>query len=94
MLMDPHSRFADGGGRLSRWCPGAARIALAVCLIGALGLDRPAYAYLDPGTGSVMLQLILGGAAGVMVVARLYWSKLKGLVRGRERQAASRVEPE
>lgn len=36
-----------------------------------------AHAYLDPGTGSFVLQMLLGGIAGVMVVARLYWEKLK-----------------
>ena len=36
-----------------------------------------AYAYLDPGTGSFVLQMLLGGIAGIMVVARLYWEKAK-----------------
>ena len=53
-----------------------------VCAVFALGLDfsRPAFAYLDPGTGSIILQLLLGGVAGGIVVAKLYWHKLKGLV--------------
>lgn len=51
------------------------------CAVFALALDfsRPAFAYLDPGTGSIMLQLLLGGAAGALVVGKLYWHKLKGL---------------
>jgi hypothetical protein len=36
-----------------------------------------AWAYLDPGTGSFILQTLLGGLAGVLVVGRLYWTKLK-----------------
>jgi hypothetical protein len=36
-----------------------------------------AWAYLDPGTGSFFLQMLLGGVAGVMVVGRVYWEKLK-----------------
>ena len=57
----------------------AAEIAL-LCAVLALALDfsRPAFAYLDPGTGSIMLQLLLGGVAGGLVVAKLYWHKLKG----------------
>lgn len=35
-----------------------------------------AYAYLDPGTGSMILQGILGGLAAAVVVARLYWHRL------------------
>lgn len=43
----------------------------------AFGLDTPAWAYLDAGSGSLLLQLILGGVSGVLVVAKLYWSQLK-----------------
>ena len=45
----------------------------------ALRLDTPAYAYLDPGTGSMLIQLLLGGFAGVLVVGKLYWHRLKVL---------------
>ncbi len=38
-----------------------------------------ARAYLDPGTGSMVLQLLLGGVAGVVVVAKLYWQKVKSV---------------
>ena len=34
------------------------------------------YAYLDPGTGSMLLQVILGGVAAVGVIIKLYWYKL------------------
>jgi hypothetical protein len=36
-----------------------------------------AEAYIDPGSGSVLLQLILGGIAGIGVVAKLYWDRAK-----------------
>lgn len=36
-----------------------------------------AWAYLDPGTGSFILQMLLGGIAGMLVVGRLYWEKVK-----------------
>ena len=36
-----------------------------------------AAAYLDPGTGSMMLQVILGGIAAVGVAVKLYWHKLR-----------------
>ena len=35
------------------------------------------YAYLDPGTGSMLLQVILGGVAAVGVAIKLYWHKLR-----------------
>lgn len=37
----------------------------------------PAHAYLDPGTGSILLQGLVAAIAGGLVAARLYWSKVK-----------------
>ena len=37
----------------------------------------PAYAYLDPGTGAMVLQLLIGGVAGALVVGKLYFGKIK-----------------
>ena len=36
-----------------------------------------AEAYLDPGTGSMLLQVILGGIAAVGVALKLYWHRLR-----------------
>ena len=36
-----------------------------------------AEAYLDPGTGSMLLQVILGGIAAIGVAIKLYWHKLR-----------------
>jgi len=38
-------------------------------------------AYLDPGAGSMILQALAGGVAGVMVVGKLYWSRIKRAIR-------------
>ena len=43
---------------------------------------KPAHAYLDPGTSSMILQLLLGGVAGALVVGRLYLEKIKSLIAG------------
>lgn len=39
----------------------------------------PAYGYLDPGAGSMLAQLIMGGVAGALVVLKLYWGKFKSI---------------
>lgn len=36
-----------------------------------------AVAYLDPGTGSMLLQVILGGVAAVGVALKLFWHKIR-----------------
>ena len=40
-------------------------------------VSTAAVAYLDPGTGSMLLQVILGGVAAVGVAVKLYWHKLR-----------------
>lgn len=52
-------------------------------------ISTPAYAYLDPGTAGMLLQLLLGGVAGGLVVFKLYWHKLVGAV-GFKRDAVER----
>ena len=46
-----------------------------------------AYAYIDAGTGSMILQLLLGGVAGALVLGKLYWHRLKGLFQFGRRDA-------
>ncbi len=35
-----------------------------------------AFAYLDPGTGSIILQVLIGAIAAIVATAKLYWQKL------------------
>lgn len=49
-------------------------------------LTTPAYAYLDPGTGSMMLQIILGGIAGLLVAGKLFWHRILVFLRIRKPQ--------
>ncbi len=34
------------------------------------------FAYLDPGTGSLVVQAIIGGAVAVGVILKAYWHKI------------------
>jgi hypothetical protein len=47
-----------------------------IVLVLAL-FTQPAWAYLDPGTGSMLLQVILGGIAAVGVALKLFWHKIR-----------------
>jgi hypothetical protein len=42
---------------------------------------RALLSYIDPGSGSLLLQIIAGGVAAGAVVARLYWRRLKRVLR-------------
>jgi hypothetical protein len=41
---------------------------------------QPAYAYLDPGTGSLILQGLIAATAGAMVYAGMYWRRIKAFL--------------
>ena len=47
-----------------------------------------AEAYLDPGTGSMLLQVILGGVAAIGVALKLYWHKLRAALGFRKKEEA------
>ena len=36
-----------------------------------------AYAYIDPGTGSIIIQGLIGALVGVAITLKIYWYKLK-----------------
>jgi hypothetical protein len=38
-------------------------------------------AYLDPGSGSMILQILAGGLAAVAVTAKLYWNRILKFLR-------------
>ena len=44
-----------------------------------------AYAYLDPGTGSIILQALIGFLAAVVVALKLYWHKFLTFIRIRKK---------
>ena len=58
---------------------------IAACLgMMAMALSlysQPAAAYLDPGTGSVLLQGLIGAVAALALTLKLYWHRLIGLFR-------------
>ena len=56
---------------------------LILALLGsALIYSTPAFAYLDPGTGSILLQGLIATVAGIIVAARLYWQRVKAFFSG------------
>jgi hypothetical protein len=57
-----------------------AEIAAGAALLLSAG-HTTAHAYLDPGTGSIILQGLIAGVIGTAALARMYWARLKMLLR-------------
>jgi hypothetical protein len=55
------------------------RRARAILVAGLLllVLPSPALAYIDPGAGSLLMQIVLGGTAMVAVLARIFWTRVR-----------------
>jgi len=56
------------------------------CFCALFLLARPAHAYIDAGTGSLILQVLLGGLAGVAVAWRLFWHRIKDFFGGKKEE--------
>ncbi len=50
-------------------------------LVLSLALSPPAYAYLDPGSGSYIFQLLLATLVGLLFALRMFWGRIKLFVK-------------
>lgn len=50
---------------------------VAFVVFPLLGWLTPAHAYLDPGTGSILLQGLLAAIASVTVIVGVYWTRVR-----------------
>ncbi len=49
---------------------------ILLTLLLALADGHPAHAYIDPGTGSYMLQILIASLLGGAFLIKIYWKKL------------------
>ncbi len=59
---------------------------IVIFFLSMMLVTAPAYAYLDPGTASMLLQALIGTVAGVFLVGGVYWAKVKAFF-SRSRQS-------
>jgi len=64
--------------RLPRRAP-LALVLLAACLL----LPAPALAYIDPGTGSFVIQGIIAAIVGAGFAVKMFWHRIKALLTGK-----------
>lgn len=65
----------------------ASSLLLCACIL--LVFPPPAYAYLDPGAGSLVVQLLVAGLLGAALAIKLFWRRIRAGVAalfGRNRQ--------
>jgi uncharacterized membrane protein len=55
---------------------------ILLSLMAVVILTTPAYAYLDPGTGSILLQALIGGVAASVTVVSMYYQRIRAYFSG------------
>jgi hypothetical protein len=68
-------------------------LAPALALFFLVLLSEPAWAYLDPGTGSMIISAVVGLFATVGLAVKTYWYKIKGFFRRDASAPASHGKP-
>jgi hypothetical protein len=59
--------------------------AVGLALLLVLATEARVDAYLDPGSGSMLVQLLLGGVAGAAVILKLGWQRLRSMFGMKDR---------
>ena len=75
--------------RVAAWS-GVGFAAVAFAPAAAIAVGQPLeirVAYLDPGTGSLILQALVAALAGAVVVITSYWQKIRALFRRSSRDS-------
>ena len=71
-----HAWLAGGVGIVALLCLSDTALAFAE----SPALEDVRLAYLDPGSGSFVVQALIAMFAGIVVTLRLYWARFKGLL--------------
>ena len=66
---------------------------LSISFLLVLASERQVDAYLDPGSGSMLVQLLLGGVAGAAVIMKLGWERFKDMFRSQQPKQTKQSEP-
>jgi len=72
------------------------RFVPVVCLLGLLWSSAPAHAYIDPAAGSLLLQAVIAGVAGLLLTLKLFWRRIADFFGSKSSQPQSPAasEPE
>ena len=50
---------------------------MSIILLFSGTVISDAYAYIDPGSGSIVIQALIGALVGVGITLKVYWAKIR-----------------
>ena len=57
---------------------------LVLAILGVLLSVHDAFAYLDPGTGSYLVQILIAGLVGAAFSIKIFWQRIKDFFSGKK----------
>jgi len=69
------------------------RSAVLLLLFSVVGWTPDAHAYIDPGTGSILVQGIIAAIAAIGVTLKLYWHRFIGFFDRRSTNEPTTEDP-
>ena len=79
-LFDRAGSLGFLAGKEDAMCTG---LAMCFTVLFVLGLSADAYGYIDWGTGSFMIQMLIAGLVGAVFALKLYWKKMTAFFSSR-----------
>ena len=55
---------------------------ISFCVLVLLVYETSAHAYLDPGSGSYIFQLIIAGFLGIAFTVKMFWRRISAFLAG------------
>jgi hypothetical protein len=53
------------------------KLVILLLALWFLAFPRPVHAYIDPGTGSYFIQLLVGGLLALLYTLKIYWARIR-----------------
>ena len=66
-----------GGGAVMKRIKRKVTPTILIILVLFTWIPKSAYAYLDPGTGSYLVQILIAGLIGASYAIKLYWKSIR-----------------
>ena len=66
--------------------------AMLLIVFAVVAIPRDAHAYLDAGTGSMLIQALIAGVAAGLIVIKVYWAKIRSLFGNRSLEPSADAE--
>jgi hypothetical protein len=63
-----------------------------LAVLASLLLVREAHAYLDPGAGSYILQILIAGLFGALFMLKVFWGRIVGFFGKRSSESEASVQ--